>query len=358
MLAIEAARVASAQGQLPPEVMDALHGGVQATRTPYPVSTAPSALRAGAGGGVFLLPPDELIALAQSQVTRSFTDEECRAAGLTTCQDPREPVASGLTITGGVEAYAGRPSEQPLAGRERQDRGGAEWHCRDASQLRTVHRANRNRSRRQSQTRRRESPGRRRPRRRHPPTRSAGHDAGHRAGQRHGSHTVPRPRRTRENAEPLPDQPALAQPRPILAVDVWPGLRAVGGPRREITRLVQHRSRRPPRPESARDLGRTDDDQRSDRRKRTHPMVHLRRVRQLQRLASHRHHRVRPTPFRGARVLRRLVLPRDRLRPPSGRRRSATSRRARLHTRVSRSQPGRSCPDAIPGGTARIGTGT
>ncbi len=116
MLAIEAARVASAQGQLPPEVMDALHGGVQATRTQYPISTAPSALRAGAGGGVFLLPPDELIALAQRQVTRSFTDEECRVAGLTTCQDPREPVASGLTITGGVEAYAGRPSEQPLAG--------------------------------------------------------------------------------------------------------------------------------------------------------------------------------------------------------------------------------------------------
>ena len=116
MFAIEAARVASPQGELPPEVMDALHAGVQATRTQYPVSTAPSALRAGAGGGVFLLPPDELIRLAQGQVTRDFTDEECRAAGLTTCSDPREPVASGLLVAGGDEAYGGGPSAQPLAG--------------------------------------------------------------------------------------------------------------------------------------------------------------------------------------------------------------------------------------------------
>jgi alpha-glucoside transport system substrate-binding protein len=116
MLAIEAARVASPQGELPPEVMDALHAGVQATGTQYPVTTGPSALRAGAGGGIFLLPPDELIRLAQGQVTRGFTDEECRAAGLTTCSDPREPVASGLLIAGGDEAYAGGPSEQPLAG--------------------------------------------------------------------------------------------------------------------------------------------------------------------------------------------------------------------------------------------------
>ena len=116
MLAIHAARVASPQGELPPEVMDALHAGVQATRTQYPVSSGPSALRAGAGGGVFLLPPDELIQLAQGQVARGFTHEECRGAGLTTCPDPRDPVASGLRIAGGDDAYAGRPSTQPLAG--------------------------------------------------------------------------------------------------------------------------------------------------------------------------------------------------------------------------------------------------
>ncbi len=116
MLAIQAARVASPQGELLPEVMDALHAGVQSTGTQYPVSTAPSALRAGAGGGVFLLPPDELIRLAQGQVTRDLTDEECRAAGLNTCSDPREPIASGLVIAGGDETYAGGPSEQPLAG--------------------------------------------------------------------------------------------------------------------------------------------------------------------------------------------------------------------------------------------------
>lgn len=116
MMAIEAARVASPQGELPPEVMDALHSGVQATGTQYPVVTAPSALRGGAGGGVFLLAPDELIRLAQAQVTRGLTDEECRTAGLVTCSDPREPVASGLVIAGGDEAYAGIGSAQPLAG--------------------------------------------------------------------------------------------------------------------------------------------------------------------------------------------------------------------------------------------------
>ncbi len=116
MLAIEAARVASPLGELSPEVMDALHAGVQATGTQYPVDTAPVALRAGAGGGVFLLPPDELIRLAQGQVTRNLTDEECRAAELDTCSDPRTPVASGLGIAGGDEAYAGGGNTQPLAG--------------------------------------------------------------------------------------------------------------------------------------------------------------------------------------------------------------------------------------------------
>ncbi len=116
MLAIQAARVASPQGELPPEVMDALHAGVQATRTQYPVSTHPSALRGGAGGGVFLLPPDELIRLAQGQATRGFTDDECRTADSVTCTDPRELVAPDLEIAGGDDAYAGGPREQPLAG--------------------------------------------------------------------------------------------------------------------------------------------------------------------------------------------------------------------------------------------------
>jgi hypothetical protein len=49
-------------------------------------------------------------------VTRAFTDEECRAAGLITCSDPREPVASGLLIAGGDDAYGGGPSAQTLAG--------------------------------------------------------------------------------------------------------------------------------------------------------------------------------------------------------------------------------------------------
>ena len=147
MLAIHAARVASPQGELPPEVMDALHAGVQATRTQYPVSTAPSALRAGAGGGVFLLPPDELIQLAQGQVARGFTDEECRGAGLTTCPDPRDPVASGLRIAGGGGETP--VAEHPTAGRCASSAGCRKCGCDpcDAGQLRVVHEANRNRRR-------------------------------------------------------------------------------------------------------------------------------------------------------------------------------------------------------------------
>lgn len=117
MLAIEAARLAAPNGQLPPELVDALHAGVQATRTQYPVGDAATAVvRPAVGGGVFVLSPDELIELAQRQVTRSFDEDECTVFELTACSDPRQPVAPGLAIAGGTEAYAGGSGPRPLAG--------------------------------------------------------------------------------------------------------------------------------------------------------------------------------------------------------------------------------------------------
>ncbi len=109
MLAIHAARVGSPQGELSPEVIDALHAGVQATRTQYPVSTAPRALRAGAGGDVFLLPPDELIRLAQGQVTRAFSEEECRAARLITARWVKRSCNHGTVTTDPLEPDGDEP---------------------------------------------------------------------------------------------------------------------------------------------------------------------------------------------------------------------------------------------------------
>lgn len=115
MLAIEASRISAAHGKVPPEVMDALHAGIQATRTPYPPDPGDVAVRGL--GGVFVMSPDDLVALAQSAVTRPLTSSECTKVALNECGDPRDPVASGLVIEGGEEAYAGTPRDgQPLAG--------------------------------------------------------------------------------------------------------------------------------------------------------------------------------------------------------------------------------------------------
>ncbi len=118
MLAIEAARVAAEDGEVPPEVMDALHAGIQANRTVYPVADDVGvAVRAGAGGGVFLMPPDDLIALAQTTITRPLDPDECDAADLDSCGDPRDPVPTGLVVEGGDDAYRGTQEPgRPLAG--------------------------------------------------------------------------------------------------------------------------------------------------------------------------------------------------------------------------------------------------
>jgi len=116
MLAVEAARVTAGRGEVVPEAMDALHAGIQAARVQYPVSTADVANRAGVGGGVFLLPPDDLIRLAEDQLSGDLSDAECQAAGLSGCPDPSQPLPAGLAVAGGSDQYSGPPSAQPLAG--------------------------------------------------------------------------------------------------------------------------------------------------------------------------------------------------------------------------------------------------
>ncbi len=116
MLAIEAARVTSDQGEVTPEAMDALHAAIYASRVAYPADTGPAVFRSAAGGGVFLMPPNELIALAQGAVSRGLTAEECQAAALRDCSDPRDSMPSGLVIAGGADAYAGGIIDRPLAG--------------------------------------------------------------------------------------------------------------------------------------------------------------------------------------------------------------------------------------------------
>jgi ABC-type glycerol-3-phosphate transport system substrate-binding protein len=116
VLAVEAARVTAGRGEVVPEAMDALHAGIQAVRVQYPVRSADVAARAGVGGGVFLLPPDDLIRLAQDQLSGDLSDTECQAAGLSGCPNPSRPLPEGLAIAGGSDQYAGPPSAQPLAG--------------------------------------------------------------------------------------------------------------------------------------------------------------------------------------------------------------------------------------------------
>jgi hypothetical protein len=88
LLAVEAARATADRGWVTEEALDALHWAVQALRIPYPRDPQgiPVATRVGpnttggigAARGVYLLPAEELIELAEASVGRSLSDGECR----------------------------------------------------------------------------------------------------------------------------------------------------------------------------------------------------------------------------------------------------------------------------------------
>lgn len=117
MLAVEAALATSERGDVLPAALDALHFTLQAGRIPYPGDVSGVAVRRGVGG-VFTMPPSDLIAHAREQLAaRRFTTEECARFGLDPCPEPGRVVPGGLAIAGGAGAYA-NPTETPLAGTE------------------------------------------------------------------------------------------------------------------------------------------------------------------------------------------------------------------------------------------------
>ena len=117
LLAIESARVTADDGFVIPETMDAVHSAMNAIPLQYPVSSdTPFAVRGlGTGpGGVFLMPPDDLLGFAVDATDRSFSPEECAAffdGGA--CPAAGEPVPQGLEIQGSYEPAVG---EQRFAG--------------------------------------------------------------------------------------------------------------------------------------------------------------------------------------------------------------------------------------------------
>lgn len=119
MLAVEAALATSERGDVIPAALDALHLTLLAGRIPYPGDVAGGEVTVRPGvGGVFTMPPSDLIAHAREQfAVRRFTMEECARFGLDPCPEADRAIPGGLAIAGGAGAYA-NPTEPPLAGTE------------------------------------------------------------------------------------------------------------------------------------------------------------------------------------------------------------------------------------------------
>lgn len=81
LLALESARATADRGWITEETMDALHWSIQGIRAPYPIEEAPVAVRMARDGtrGVYLLPPNKLVDLAQAAAWwRDLSADECR----------------------------------------------------------------------------------------------------------------------------------------------------------------------------------------------------------------------------------------------------------------------------------------
>lgn len=117
-LAIEAIRATEESGEVLPEAVDALHWAIQQATIQYPADDQdlPVTVRLHSSGprGVFVLPPAELVALAQAGIDREFTADECSRffPGLH-CPDPEVPIRD-VAIAGGIEAYMAANSDGPL----------------------------------------------------------------------------------------------------------------------------------------------------------------------------------------------------------------------------------------------------
>jgi DNA-binding SARP family transcriptional activator/ABC-type glycerol-3-phosphate transport system substrate-binding protein len=117
LLALHAVRVASIRDDpVARETVEALHWGLQARGVQYPVADGRTLLLVGASGtrGAFDLPARELVALAQANVSRQLTIDECRtflpSGG---CPALPHDLARGLSAR---KPIAVGQEDQPLAG--------------------------------------------------------------------------------------------------------------------------------------------------------------------------------------------------------------------------------------------------
>ncbi len=108
-LAIEAVASTAEFGEVSPEAVDSLHWAIQTAHIVYPADhSTPVAVRPGPRGpaGVYALPPNQLVELAQSGPIGEFDEAECTTyLGAEQCPDPGRALPRGLSIAGGEEAY-------------------------------------------------------------------------------------------------------------------------------------------------------------------------------------------------------------------------------------------------------------
>jgi DNA-binding SARP family transcriptional activator/tRNA A-37 threonylcarbamoyl transferase component Bud32 len=108
LLAMEAVRSTAEQGYAVPQAIDATHWALQELGVQYDVTTETrTASRSGPGGvrGVWVLPVDALMNLAEQSTDRVLTAGECQRYLGAGCSAPT-PV-SGVEYLGGVDDYAG-----------------------------------------------------------------------------------------------------------------------------------------------------------------------------------------------------------------------------------------------------------
>lgn len=123
LLALESARATADRGWITEETMDALHWAIQEGRIAYPIDEGPVGIRMARDGarGVYLLPADELVKLAEAAVWwREINPDECRTyLGREDCSDigavPTDGLMGVMTADGmvGMERFASAGTARP-----------------------------------------------------------------------------------------------------------------------------------------------------------------------------------------------------------------------------------------------------
>ena len=118
LLAMQSVRETVDRGFATEEAIDAVHFALQDLGVQYDVDPGtPVAMRRGPDGpvGVYALPPNELMATAESAVRRTLTDAECEAFVSDTCPADID-VPENLPLRSGMESYgASAPGPTALA---------------------------------------------------------------------------------------------------------------------------------------------------------------------------------------------------------------------------------------------------